>query len=170
MAGRVLQLNVKARTPGEPGLPKRPVPAAHIQVGGVEGDFNDWRTDHLPGDRQQAVLLLTTEVLARLREEGWPVAPGDLGENLTLSGVPEEALGVAARLTIGEVLLEITKPCDPCTRLYQLPYVGAERGPAFLRATAGRRGWYARVVQAGRLEQGAAVSVVSSSAGTSAAT
>jgi MOSC domain-containing protein YiiM len=170
VTGRVLQLNVKPQTPGEPGLPKRPVPTAQIQALGVEGDFNDWRTENLPGDLQQAVLLVTTELLTQLREEGWPVAPGDLGENITLSGIPEAALGVAARLAIGGVLLEITKPCDPCIRLYNLPYVGSEGGPAFLRATAGRRGWYARVVQPGMLERGAVVSLLSPSASSSAAT
>ena len=164
VTGRVLQVNVKPGTPGEYGLPKRAVPAIRIGVGGVEGDFNNWRTDHLPGDREQAVLLVTTDLLAQLREEGWPVDPGDLGENITLDGIPEAALGVGARLAIGGGVLEISKPCDPCTRLYTLPYVGAERGPEFLRATAGRRGWYARVVEPGPLEAGAVVSMAAASA------
>lgn len=163
MAGRVQQLSVKPRTPGEPGLPKRPVPAVGVEPPGVEGDFNDWRTANLPGDLRQAVLLVTTELLDKLRREGWPVEPGDLGENVTLSGIPESSLGPGIRLALGDVVLEITEACDPCTRLYSLPYVGPGRGPAFLRATAGRRGWYACVVQPGRIEQGAPVSIVAAS-------
>jgi MOSC domain-containing protein YiiM len=50
---------------------------------------------------------------------------------------------------LGEVVLEVSKPCDPCTVLYTLPYVGPERGPAFLRTLQGRRGWFARVLQGG---------------------
>jgi len=46
-------------------------------------------------------------------------------------------------------VLEVSKPCDPCTVLYTLPYVGLERGPAFLRTLQGRRGWFARVLHGG---------------------
>ncbi len=160
MSGRVLQINVKPKTPGEPGLPKRPVPAARIGSAGLEGDFNDWRSANLPGDQKQAVLIITTELLGELNAEGWPVKPGDLGENLTLDGIAESALGPGVRLEAGDVVMEITEPCDPCTRLYTLPYVGGERGPGFLRATAGRRGWYARVVQPGSIRQGSPVELV----------
>lgn len=160
MSSRVLQINVKPKTPGEPGLPKRPVPEARILPGGLDGDFNDWRSANLPGDQKQAVLIITAELLGQLNAEGWPVKPGDMGENLTLDGIPESALRPGVRLEAGDVVLEITEPCDPCTRLYTLPYIGAERGPAFLRATAGRRGWYARVVQPGSIRRGSPISLV----------
>lgn len=160
MIGRALQLNVKPRTPGEPGLPKRPVPAARVMPEGMDGDFNDWRSANLPGDRKQAILLVTTDLLGQLQNEGWPVKPGDLGENITLDGIAETSLGVGVRLAIGDVTLEVTEPCDPCTRLYTLPYVGTERGPAFLRATAGRRGWYASVIRAGAITQGAPAAII----------
>jgi MOSC domain-containing protein YiiM len=54
-------------------------------------------------------------------------------------------------MRIGDVELEISKPCDPCTETYSLPYIGEARGPAFVRALVGRRGWYARVLTGGRL-------------------
>ena len=84
-----------------------------------------------------------------LRAEGWPVQAGELGENLTLAGLPPDALQPGAQVHLGAVVLEVSKPCDPCTVLYSLPYVGVERGPAFLRALQGRRGWFARVVNGG---------------------
>jgi len=56
-----------------------------ITPNGVEGDFNRWRTEEANGDPDQAVLLLTQEILADLRKEGWPVQAGELGENLTLA-------------------------------------------------------------------------------------
>jgi MOSC domain-containing protein YiiM len=111
----------------------------------------------LSGDLDQALLLLTDEVLEQLRTEGWPVEPGDLGENVTLTGISEGCLGPGARLRFGEVLVEITIPCDPCTELYVLPYVGPGRGPAFIRTLAGRRGWYARVLHVGTIEVGMVV-------------
>jgi MOSC domain-containing protein YiiM len=54
-------------------------------------------------------------------------------------------------LRLGDVVLEVTKACDPCTILFTLPYVGKERGPGFLRVMHGRRGWYARVLQGGTI-------------------
>jgi MOSC domain-containing protein YiiM len=159
MSGTILQLSVKPRTSGETGLPKRPVATARVTETGVEGDFNQWRSAHRPGDLDQALLLVTRELLDQLRAEGWPVAPGDLGENLTLDGIAEAALRPGVRLRSGAVVMEVSEACDPCTRLYGLHYVGPERGPAFLRATAGRRGWYARVITPGLLEQGAAIAL-----------
>jgi MOSC domain-containing protein YiiM len=74
------------------------------------------------------------------------VEPGHLGENITLDQVPESELRPGTRVRVEEVLLEVTKPCDPCTELHSLPYVGAGRGPEFVRTLVNRRGWYARVL------------------------
>ncbi len=159
MTGAIVRLSVKPRVPGEVGLPKRAVPALRVTSAGAEGDYNHYRASQLAGDRDQALLVVTQDLLATLAAEGWPVRPGDLGENLTLSGVPENALGPGAQLRVGEVALVITKPCDPCTELYSLPYIGEERGPAFLKVTAGRRGWYARVLVPGEITMQSPVSL-----------
>jgi MOSC domain-containing protein YiiM len=152
LTGRVLQLSVKPETAGEFGLPKRAVPELFVTAAGAAGDFNRYRTEQLPGDRDQALLLMTQDLLDTLRSEGWPVERGDLGENLTLGGVPESSLAPGVRLRLGEVELEISKACDPCSETWSLPYIGKERGPAFVRALVGRRGWYARVLTEGRLD------------------
>ena len=125
----------------------------------MQGDFNRWRTESAQGDLDQAVLLLSEERLAELRTEGWPVAAGDLGENLTVAGLPEGWLGPGVELQAGEVRLVISKPCEPCIVLYSLPYVGVERGHSFLRTLRGRRGWFARVLQGGTLRVGMPVAV-----------
>jgi sulfite oxidase len=160
VGGRIVQLSLKPREGRSRGLPKRPVPELFVTLEGVQGDFNRWRTEKASGDPDQAVLLLSEETLADLRAEGWPVQPGDMGENLTVAGLPAEALRPGVRVHVGEVVLEVSKACDPCTILHTLPYVGLERGPAFLRAMAGRRGWFARVVQGGTIRTDAAVEVV----------
>ena len=149
MRGRIVHLHLKPREGRARGLPKRAVTQLTITPEGVEGDFNRWRTESANGDPDQAVLLISAEVLAALRAEDWPVAAGELGENLTLAGLPSHALQAGARVQLGEVVLEVSKPCDPCTELYTLPYVGLERGPAFLRTLQGRRGWFARVLRGG---------------------
>jgi MOSC domain-containing protein YiiM len=147
--GRVVQLNLKPKEGRARGLPKRPVPQLTITAEGVEGDYNRWRTEKANGDPDQAVLLLSDEILAELRSEGWPVHRGDLGENVTVAGLPVDALRDGAVVRLGDAVLEVRKACDPCTVLYNLPYVGLERGPQFLRVMQGRRGWYARVLQGG---------------------
>jgi MOSC domain-containing protein YiiM len=48
----------------------------------------------------------------------------------------------------------VTEACDPCDELYSLPYVGKEKGPAFVKTMMGRRGWYAKVLREGEIEPG----------------
>ncbi|HET7424682.1 MAG TPA: MOSC domain-containing protein, partial [Gemmatimonadales bacterium] len=67
---------------------------------------------------------------------------------------PADALTPGVRVRAGEVELEISKRCDPCVVLYGLPYVGQERGAAFVRTMLGRRGWFARVIRGGVLRVG----------------
>ena len=149
MRGRVVQLHLKPKEGRARGLPKRAVRQLIITPDGVEGDYNRWRTEEADGDPDQAVLLLSEEILAGLQAEGWPVQPGDLGENVTVAGLAPDTLRDGAIMRLGEVVLEVSKPFDPCTVLYTLPYVGVERGPEFLRIMLGRRGWFARVLQGG---------------------
>jgi MOSC domain-containing protein YiiM len=153
-SGRIVRLHRKPKEGRSRGIPKRPVDELVITAEGVEGDFNRWRTEKAAGDADQAVLLLGEEVLAQLQTEGWPVNPGDLGENLLVTGLPAEALTPGARVRVGAVELEISKRCDPCVVLYGLPYVGVERGPAFVRTMRGRRGWFARVIRGGVVRVG----------------
>jgi MOSC domain-containing protein YiiM len=159
VAGRVVQLHRKPKRGRERGLPKPAVPELSITTDGVDGDFNRWRTEKANGDPDQAVLLMREETLADLRAEGWPVQPGELGENLTLADVPADSLVPGARLRVGGVILEVSKPCDPCTVLFSLPYVGPDRGPEFLRILKGRRGWFARVLQGGTIRRDTAIQV-----------
>jgi len=164
MTGLVLRTSIKPRTPGERGLPKPAVPSLDVTSRGAAGDFNHYRAEEMPDDLDQALLLLTEEVLHDLQSEGWPVQPGDLGENLTLTGIPERVLAPGVRLRIGEVLVEVSLACDPCTVLYTLPYVGRERGPEFLRCLKGRRGWYARVLHPGVIIPGTEVHLLARAA------
>lgn len=155
----VSRLGIKPGVAGEVGLPKRAVAALRFTAAGAEGDYNHYRATELDGDPDQAVLVVTEDLLAQLASEGWPVQPGDLGENLTLRGVAESALSAGVLLETGAVTILLTRPCDPCTNLYALPYVGARNGPAFLKATVGRRGWYGKVVAPGEIRTGAAVTL-----------
>ena len=159
MAGSVVGLYRKPLEGRSRGIPKRPVPELTIVPDGVEGDFNRWRTEKAASDPAQAILLLEVEILEALCIEGWPVRPGDLGENVGIAGLPRGALGPGTSVELGGAVLEVSKACDPCIVLYGLPYVGADRGPAFVRTMKGRRGWFARVVRPALIRPGDPVAV-----------
>jgi MOSC domain-containing protein YiiM len=160
--GRVAGLHVKAEVPSERGLPKPPVDAVRVLRSGLAGDFNRFRHEERHDDERMAVLFIPEETLGELNREGWPVRPGDLGENVLTSGVPYDAFVPGYAVHLGEAVLEVTKPCTPCDNLYLLPYVGPTRGPEFLKTMLDRRGWYARVVREGTVRRGDPIEILSS--------
>ena len=158
--GRIVQVNVKPEGGGRPGLPKRPVDSARLTAEGVEGDFNHYRTHGRRGDPDYAVMLMTVDAIEGINGEGWPVKAGDIGENVTVDGVPYDDFEPGRRVRVGGATVEITKACTPCVNLYTLPYVGEERGPEFIKTMVGRRGWYARVIDEGELAPGGPVELL----------
>jgi MOSC domain-containing protein YiiM len=149
--GSILQINVKAQTKGERGLPKKPVDSAFVSAAGVRGDFNIYRHEELEDDPDSALLIMPIETIHALNSEGWPIKPGDLGENFTTSGVPYDSFTIGKMFSAGQMQFQISRACDPCNNLYLLPYVGPSKGPRFLKVMLGRRGWYARVLKEGRV-------------------
>jgi MOSC domain-containing protein YiiM len=152
--GVILQINVKSQTKGERGLPKKPVASASVTKEGVEGDFNVYRHEKLRDDPDSALLIVPVEMIRELNKEGWPIRPGDLGENLLTSGVSYGSFAVGSTYEVGSTRFQISRACDPCNNLYLLPYVGKTKGPEFLKVMLGRRGWYARVLQEGQVDAG----------------
>jgi len=105
-----------------------------------------------PGSKRQ-VLLMDSETLER-----FGLAPGAVKENVTTRGLDFQTLSVGQRLRIGESLLEISTPCDPCSRTDEIRQ-GLQTG---LR---GQRGWLCRVVEAGIIRQGDQIEVVVAAVG-----
>jgi MOSC domain-containing protein YiiM len=104
-----------------------------------------------------AVLLMPLEMIRELNREGWPIRPGDIGENITSEGLPYDSFAPGRRYRVGDAELEVSKACTPCDNLYLLPYVGVSRGPEFLKVMLDRRGWYLWVRRAGRVRRGDAI-------------
>jgi len=154
VGGRIYQINVKPATRGERGLPKKPVESVSVTRAGLVGDFNLFRTEKLHGDPDSAVLLMPLETIRQLNSEGWPVKPGDIGENFTTTGIAYDQFSPGKAFRLGEATVEVSRACNPCKNLYLLPYVGDANGPRFLKVMLGRRGWYARVVAEGRVSRG----------------
>lgn len=81
------------------------------------------------------------------------VAPGLLRRNVVVSGIPLVALK-GQRFRVGEVLLEGTDGCDPCSRME------AALGPGGYNAMRGHGGLCARILEGGTLRVGDAVTWV----------
>lgn len=157
--GAVCQMNVKPEVRGERGLPKTPVDRALVRRTGLVGDFNRYRREEAHDDPAMAVLLMPMETIQELNKEGWPIKPGDIGENFTTSGISYDAFAAGKRFRIGKAVVRITKACDPCSNLYLLPYVGKDKD--IVKAMYRRRGWYASVEQEGEVLKGDAIEELS---------
>lgn len=153
MSASVIQISVKPDTPGEVGLPKMPVNQVWVKKEGLEGDYNRARMKK-GNDPDKAVMIISTDILDQLNQEGWPVKPGDVGENLTITNIDYKKIAAGQKYLIGEAEIEISFICEPCTNLYKLPYIGTQRGPEFMATIMNRRGWYARVLKEGHISVG----------------
>src|SRR5688572_15918220 len=133
------------------GVPKTPRASAHVRVGGVEGDRQGDLRYH--GGPDRAVSLFSLELIRALQAQGHPITEGSIGENLTLAGLDWATLAPGARIEIGDVLLEITKPTHPCEKI-----AGSFREGDFVRVSAKvNPGWsrfYCRVLKEGLIRAG----------------
>ncbi|MBL7013585.1 MAG: MOSC domain-containing protein [Candidatus Marinimicrobia bacterium] len=151
---KVVQINVKPNVLGEHGLPKKSVEYVFVSKMGLDGDYNNYRTDTKNRDPDMAVLLYPKETIDELNKEGWPIQKGDVGENFTITEIPHSHFSFGQQFHLGECILEITIECDPCHYLAILPYVGEEKINDFIKTMMHRRGWYAKVIKEGRVSKG----------------
>lgn len=159
MTGRLVQIN---RSNG--GLPKRAVAGpVMLNSDGVEGDWQLDRRHH--GGPDKAVLMIAAELIDSLVARGFPLFPGALGENLTVSGLDPHGWRAGQRYRVGaEAAIELTKLRVPCSNLNVYgPGIHAELYDAQCKAgdvTSARwafGGVYARVIHAGLISAGAPV-------------
>lgn len=137
------------------GVPKLHVPTARITVNGLETDAHEDIVHH--GGPDRAVCLFSMEHILVLQREGHPIFPGSAGENLTLSGVPWEAMVPGVSLEIADVRLMITSFTTPCRTIresfadHHISRISQKVHPGWSRV-------YARVLREGVVSVGDAVS------------
>jgi MOSC domain-containing protein YiiM len=130
------------------GEKKTNAPSGRLLAGkGLEGDAH-------AGDWHRQVSLLAMESIARIRERGLAVRPGDFAENITTSGIRLWELPVGTRLTLGKgVLLEVTQIGKEChSRCAIFHQVGDCVMP--------REGIFARVLLGGTVRPGDPIRIV----------
>ena len=153
MSGEVHSINVSSG-----GVPKSKVESADIMKRGVEGDFNRFR-DGRGGDTDRAVCIFSLELIQRLKDEGHPIEIGSTGENLTIRGVEWESLSEGTHLEIGDVVLQLSEPCAPCSKIGE-SFIGRRFDRVDHDQEYGWSRWLARVLREGRVTIGDSVNIV----------
>ena len=134
------------------GIYKSPVATpVRVTAQGFAGDLQVDRKNH--GGPDKAVYAYTLEnhhYWATTRgEPAYP--PGQFGENLTVTGMPDERVHIGDIFRIGASLMQVTQPRVPCFKL------GLKFGdPGFVREflASGRTGFYLRVLEEGIVASG----------------
>jgi MOSC domain-containing protein YiiM len=146
-------------------IDKRPVAAPFLRLTttNLEGDQQaDTRPTPLGGQvhggPDQAVYAFPSEHYAAFeRELGRPLAPGFVGENLTVRGATEAEVCIGDVWAWGDALLQVTSPRGPCFKL------GIRLGRQALRRWVreqGLVGWYLRVLRPGTVPTAGEITVV----------
>lgn len=136
--------------PVQSGIVKAPVTTATLKLCelNLEGDAQADLTVH--GGREKAVYAYASEHFPVWRAEldRSDIGPGFFGENLTTEGLTEDDVGVGDTWAWGDALLQVAQPRWPCYKLTLRSGVG-DMAARF--RSAGRTGWYFRVLRAGEV-------------------
>jgi MOSC domain-containing protein YiiM len=160
MEGTVVQVSISAG-----GLPKTAIDEGWITPLGVEGDRHAHPAIH--GGSRKAILLIAAEAVDTLRERGYPLFYGALGENVTTRGIEIRDIRLGDEIRVGGALLEITQPRGPCTALdiygeslKQEVYDSRVKARDYTSPYWGISGFYASVLEPGPVRAGDRVAVV----------
>ncbi|MBC7965972.1 MAG: MOSC domain-containing protein [Fuerstia sp.] len=131
--------------------------AVHLGRTGLAGDEQADPVHH--GGPDKAVLAYAAKHYetwnAEFPDLNFPA--GGFGENLTVAGIDESGGCIGDTFRIGDCLLQISQPRQPCWKLsrrWNFPQL------AVLVQQNGRTGWYHRVLQEGVIEAGMALELV----------
>ncbi len=129
--------------------PRRDVPMDEVEHALAQAGAGLVGDRYTGGSGKRGITLIQAEHLPAIAALSGhdAVAPATLRRNLVVSGVPLIALK-GRRFRIGEVLLEGTDECDPCSRME------AALGPGGFNATRGHGGLCARILEGGTIRRG----------------
>lgn len=128
-----------------------------IGLTNLDGDAQADLVHH--GGRDKAVLAYPISHYAAWNNEIPSVGftAGGFGENLTVSGIEESTCCIGDVYQVGDCLLQVSQPRQPCWKLsrrWGVPKL------AHLVQGNGRTGWYLRVLTEGSVESGMTIALV----------
>lgn len=142
MEGKIVSINISERK----SVRKNPVEEAELVENlGVKGDA------HAEGGIRQ-VSLLALESIKKMIDMGVKVKPGDFAENITTEGLDLLSLPVGTRLSVGDVILEVSqhgKICHTKCNIYKT--VGDCVMP--------KEGIFCKVIRGGKIKKGDIIKV-----------
>ena len=151
MKGEIMSINVSSG-----GVPKQPVRDVTVTAHGIDGDGHRDVDHH--GGVERALCIFALERIEALVAEGHSIAPGSLGENLTVQGLDWDRVVPGGLFRIGEaVVIEITQYTTPCRNI-SAGFVGRNSARVSQKHRPGWSRVYARVLVAGTIRVGARVS------------
>ncbi|NQY05630.1 MAG: MOSC domain-containing protein [Flavobacteriaceae bacterium] len=141
----------------ETGIFKKPVEDIFVDTEGVEGDTISDLKVH--GGPEQAVYGYSLKHYDYWKEKYAIVKYdyGFFGENITFSDLEEKCIHIGSQYQCGEVILEVTKPRQPCFKL-GLVFETNQIILDFWSTT--KSGVYFKVIQSGIIKQGATFSLI----------
>ena len=171
-AGRLLSLNVARASAMSihgkdvlTGIAKRPVDG-RVAVGALGLDGDEQADLSVHGGPSKAVYAYPSEhypfwqtVRAQAGVAAWdePLAPGALGENLTLAGVVESQVFIGDLLRFPDCVLAVSEPRFPCFKLNAA--LGFKHAGKLMVQSAWC-GWYLAVRETGTIAAGETFSIV----------
>ncbi len=107
--------------------------------GGVDKAIHHYPADHYDWWRGQ------------LGDHALLGAPGAFGENISTSGLDEQAVCLGDRFRLGTALVEVSQARQPC---WKLDHRFGAKGVMAAVVTTRRSGWYYRVLETGQVRAG----------------
>jgi len=96
---------------------------------------------------KRQLLMVDSETLAEFN-----LTPGIMRENITTVGLKLGEFRPGLRVVIGTAVLEVTIPCEPCSRMDEIRM-------GLRDALKDRRGVLCRVIQGGKISRGDAIEI-----------
>ena len=144
--------------PWTSAIVKRPVdgPVA-VTRDGLAGDGHADLVHHGGADKAVCAYPAVHYPAWRAQLERQDVGDGAFGENITVDGLAEDGVCIGDTWAVGDVLLEVSQPRQPCWKLARRWHLMTLTR---LAVESGWTGWYFRVRHPGTLAAGAALALV----------
>lgn len=130
------------------GERKKPIPVGELRENhGLVGDAHS-------GEWHRQLSLLAQESINKMIAKGLDVTAGDFAENITTSGLELYTLPVGSRLSIGDILLEVTQIGKECHTRCAIYYQAGD-------CVMPKEGIFTRVLRGGMVKAGDVIEVLS---------